>query len=95
MKLSEYCREAIDALDASPAPTYEQLFELLGIQRDMLKMIRSFALRIEREKESNRGKVPMFAAAGTATAHYRDLLEPEALAAEAAGVVITFPGRRI
>ena len=92
MKLSECCSQAIDALDATPAPTYEQLLELLGVQRDMLVLIRSFAQRFEHEKERNRGKVPMFAAAGTATAHYRELLEPEAL--EAAGVVITFPGRR-
>lgn len=36
MKLSECCSQAIDALDATPAPTYEQLLELFGVQADPL-----------------------------------------------------------
>lgn len=95
MMLSEHCAAALDAIDAHPEPTYEQLREVLASHRELLACTRTFAERMETAKASHAGKVPMFAAAGAATNYYHGLLDAEPVRAVVTAVVIAFPGRRV
>lgn len=85
--LSEQCSAAIAAIDGHPEPTYEQLLAVLSSHRELLETTRTFAERMERVRAANRGKVPMFAAAGVATRLYQEL------EAEERGAVVVHIGR--
>ncbi|MBX9944932.1 MAG: hypothetical protein K2Y40_12690 [Reyranella sp.] len=71
--LSRQIEDALKAIDATPAPTRDQLLELVDSQRLLMEHTRRFAAEIEDAHRRFPGTVPMMAASTAAARLYRDL----------------------